>query len=375
MRDIDGAVGAGHQGGQLVQRVDLLGHDAAHLARRILGLAGKLQHTALKVGAGRVELAPDLGGHLAHPHDRLAEPAGGGGEALHHPGGGGLDGLAHGAGGACALRVGAGAQALEVARHRLTGDPGGLGQALTEFLGPVFGRAQGLLDHAAEATGLGLDVAGALFETGEGRLDRRLTGGEGLGEPRLDRLQAGGRAGQSRDLRTGALDQRAAAGVQRLGERGRLLERALRRLAQGNDLGRDLLGPAARLGGDLVEDRLDLLDAGHEALLDRAEIVARTVQQRGQAGIDALDPGQHAPGGVAHPLVGLGEGGDGRGRPFVQGRAQGLGRLGRQRRQGFGALAQDLGKGRALLGDEPVEGLLALGERGGERRRRPVEEA
>ncbi len=80
-----------------------------------------------------------------------------------------------------------------------------------------------------------------------------------------------------------------------------------------------LLGAAARLGGDPVEGRLDLLDAGAEALLDGAEVLARALDEILQARIGALDPGDDGARSLAHPLMGLVEGRDGRGRALIEG--------------------------------------------------------
>ena len=59
-----------------------------------------------------------------------------------------------------------------------------------------------------------------------------------------------------------------------LGEFQRLLDRAGGDAAQRFDLIGDLVGGAARLGGDLGEERFDLLDASGKAVLDGAEIAA-----------------------------------------------------------------------------------------------------
>ena len=64
---------AGDDAVELGQRLDLVDDDAAHLRGAFGGLLRQFEDAAAQLGAGRLELALHLGGHLPHALQRLGE--------------------------------------------------------------------------------------------------------------------------------------------------------------------------------------------------------------------------------------------------------------------------------------------------------------
>ena len=107
----------------------------------------------------------------------------------------------------------------------------------------------------------------------------------------------------------------------------RLLDGAGGDAAQRVDLIGHLVRGAAGLGGDLGEERFDLLDASGQAVLDRAEIGAGGGGDLLEQSVGVLQTAEHVGELAAQALVGAEQGLDRALGAFVDGHAHGLGRL------------------------------------------------
>ena len=329
---VDHAVGTGHQSGELVESLDLIGDDTAHVGRRLLGLLRQLDDAAAQFGAGGLQLALDLAGHAAQLAHGVAELRRRIAEGLGHLGCGLLVAGAQGRCRPLAFLARGGADALELladgARRRLR--RGGKDGADLACLGlHVLERA---FEEGREGAGDGFQILRAVVDAAEKRVQGLLAAGERLVHARLDTLQGCGGFDEGTHLLAGRIGEGAAALLEGLGEFQRLLDGAGGDAAQRVDLIGHLVRGAARLGGDLGEERFDVLDASGKAVLDRAEIAAGGGGDLLKQLVGVVQAAEHVGELAAQALVGAGERHD---RPlgaFVEGRAHGLASIADRRR-------------------------------------------
>ena len=326
-RGIDRAARARHQGGELVQRLDLVGDDPAHVGGRFLRLLRQLDRAAADLGAGRLELVLDLRRHRAKLARRVAEAPGRGAERLAHLVDDLLIGLAQRRGRAGALLAGGRAHALELladgARRRL----GAVCQHRADLARLRLGVAEQVLDEARESGRHALELVRALADAGEQALERLPPLAERRAHARLDLLERACRVRKRPQLLAGALGERTAALVERRDEIAGLLQRPVGDAAQRLDLTRDLARGAAGSGAHLGENRLELIDAADKAFVQRAEIAAAVHEHVAQKAARLLQPPEHAVEIALQALVRAGKGRDRAGGAFIDGAPERLRRL------------------------------------------------
>ncbi len=177
----------GDDGGQLLQRLDLVADHAAHRLGRLCRLLGQFEDAALQFAARRIELALHFGGHVLDLGHRGAELL----RRLIHDlaelGVGLIVGLAQRLLGALALARGVVADRLELARRlarRALGGDGELGADLFRArlgggevaLHRVGEFAQDALELLALRADLADERAQRIVAAGEGGVDRVLVG-------------------------------------------------------------------------------------------------------------------------------------------------------------------------------------------------------
>ncbi len=178
-RRIDHAVGPRDEGGQFVERLDLVGDHAAHVGGGFLRLLRQLDDAPMQFGAGVFELALDLPGHAAHLVHGVAELRRRVVEGLGHFGGGLLVGAAKCGRGALAFLARGVADAFELLADRVGGGFGGIGQHRADLAGLRLGILQRAFHQRGEGTGDGFEIFGARGDAAEQVVERLLSARQG----------------------------------------------------------------------------------------------------------------------------------------------------------------------------------------------------